>query len=82
MPFRTIENHEKIIYICTMFALTTIGFSADRYRTKEITAKDGKDFIAVQGKLEFDEASWKLNAVSNCFPLTSWEVDTANGNFE
>ena len=40
-----------------MFALSAVGFSTDRYRTKEISAKDGKDFIAVQGKLEFDEAS-------------------------
>jgi len=56
-----------------MFALTTIGFSPDRYRTKEISAKDGKDFIAVQGKLEFDEASWKLNTVSSCFPQPPWQ---------
>ena len=59
-----------------MFALTTIGsigFSPDRYRTKEISAKDGKDFIAVQGKLEFDEAfQGKLNTVSSCFPQPPW----------
>ena len=59
---------------CIMFALTTIGFSPDRYRTKEISAKDGKDFIAVQGKLEFDEASWKLNTVSSCFPQPPWQL--------
>ena len=28
-----------------------------RYRTKEVTAKDGKDFIKVEGILEFEEAS-------------------------
>jgi len=32
-----------------------LGKGSVMYRTKEITAKDGKDFIKVEGKLEFDE---------------------------
>ena len=28
-----------------------------RYKTKEVTARHGKDFIKVEGVLEFDEAS-------------------------
>ena len=35
-----------------------------RYRTKEVTAKDGKDFIKKQGTLEFDEAGHGLSARS------------------
>ena len=33
----------------------TLGKGTVMYKTKEITAKDGKDFIAAQGKLEFEE---------------------------
>lgn len=29
-----------------------------RYKTKEITAKNGKDFIADEGILEFAEVDW------------------------
>jgi len=57
LEYSCLESCDKLELLVTRESdsIEPLGKGSVMYRTKEVTAKDGKDFIQTEGKLEFEE---------------------------